>query len=76
MNLDAFWIQAKSTALSNGDKVAFGLKMLKLVGLLGSSEADGPLLESDHCGYEVAVEMLLHTQFNTIRKLQSTFSHC
>jgi hypothetical protein len=42
-----------TTLLSNRDKVAFGLKMLELVGLQGSYEADGPLPEFDHCRYEV-----------------------
>ena len=88
MNLDACWSRAKSTALSNRDRVAFGLKMSSLVGLEGPYEADGPLPDFDHCGYEVAVEMLLHsrrpgrysdayTQFDTVRKLRSCFSnHC
>ena len=88
MNLDACWSRAKSTALSNRDKVAFGLKMSALVGLEGPYESDGPLPDFDHCGYEVAVEMLLHSrrprrysdaymQFDTIRKLRSAFSnHC
>jgi hypothetical protein len=58
------------------------------MGLMGPYESDGPLPEYDHCGYEVAFEMLLHsrrpgsysdayTQFDTIRKLRSAFSnHC
>jgi hypothetical protein len=87
-NLDTFWSRARGTALSNRDKVAFALKMSELVGLQGSYEADGPLPDHDHCGYEVAVEMLLHsrrpgsysgayTQFETIRKLRTAFSnHC
>jgi hypothetical protein len=55
--------------------------MSQAVGLQGPYEADGPLPECDHCGYEVAVEMLLHsrrpgsysdayTQFDTIRTLK------
>jgi hypothetical protein len=87
-NLDAFWSRAKSTATSNRDKVAFGIKMSTLVGLLGPYELDGPLPEEDHCEYEVTVEMLLHsrqagtysesyTEFDRIRKLCSAFSnHC
>jgi hypothetical protein len=87
-NLDAFWSRAKSTALTNCDKVAFGIKLLATMGLLGPYKADGPLPEEDHFGYEVAFEMLLHsqrngsyselyTQFDTIRKLRSAFSnHC
>jgi hypothetical protein len=74
--------------LSNRDKVAFALKMSAMVRLAGPYEADGPLLEHNHCGYEVAIEMLLHsrppgsyseayTQFDTIRKLRTAFSnHC
>jgi hypothetical protein len=58
------------------------------MGLMGPYESDGPLPEYDHCGYEVAFEMLLHsrrpgsysdsyTQFDTIGKLRSAFSnHC
>jgi hypothetical protein len=88
LNLDAFWSRAKSTMISNRDKVAFGLKMSALVGLQGPYEADCSLPEYDHCGYEVAIEMLLHsrrpgkhsdayTQFETVRKLRSAFSnHC
>jgi hypothetical protein len=85
-NLDAFWSRAKGTALNNRDKVAFALKMSAAMGLLGPYEANGPLPEVDHCGYEVAIEMLLHsrragsysdayTQFDTIQKLRSTFSN-
>jgi hypothetical protein len=85
-NLDAFWSRAKGTAGANRDKVAFAIKMSALVGLLGPYESDGPLPEDDHCGYEVAIEMLLHsrrsgsyseayTQFDTIRKLRSAFSN-
>jgi hypothetical protein len=76
-NSDAFWSRAKSTALTNCDKVAFGIKMSATMGLLGPYKSDGPLPEEDHCGYEVAFEMLLHsgrpgsysdsyTQFDTI----------
>jgi hypothetical protein len=44
-NLDLFWNRAKGTAGGNRDKVAFGIKMLGLVGLLGPYESDGPLPE-------------------------------
>jgi hypothetical protein len=87
-NLDAFWSCGKSTAFANRDKVAFGIRMSATLGLLGPYESDGLLPEGDHCGYEVAFEMLLHSrrpgsysgsyaQFETIRKLRSAFSnHC
>ena len=85
-NLDAFWSRAKSTALANRDKVAFGLKLSATMGLLGPYELDGPLPDYDHCGYEIAYEMLLHsrrpgsysesyTQFETIQKLRPAFSN-
>jgi hypothetical protein len=60
-NLDAFWSRAKSTVLTNRDKVAFAIRMSAAGGLLGPYESDGPLPEEDHCGYEVAFEMLLHS---------------
>jgi hypothetical protein len=88
-NLDTFWSRARGTASSNRDKVAFALKLSKAVGLKGPYEADAPLPEYDHhCGYEVAIEILLHsrrpgsysnayTQFDTIQKLRTAFSnHC
>jgi hypothetical protein len=85
-NLDTFWSQAKSTAISNQDKVAFKIKMSAAIGLQGSYEAYGPLPDHNHCGYEMAFEMLMHlrhggsysdeyTQFDTIQKLWSSFSN-
>jgi 4-hydroxy-L-threonine phosphate dehydrogenase PdxA len=61
--------------------------MSQAVGLLGPYKADQLLPEEDHCGYEVAVEMLIplhhdvglysaaYTQFNTIQKLRMAFSN-
>jgi hypothetical protein len=83
-NLDSFWSRAKAKVGGNRDKVAFGIKMSGLVGLLGPYESDRPLPETDHCSYKVAIEMLLHsgrggtsseayTQFHTVRKLRSAF---
>jgi hypothetical protein len=88
MNLDAFWSRTRGTVNGNRDKVAFAIKLSNPVGLAGPYEADGHLPEFDHCGYEVAIEMVLHSrrsrthskdyvQFETIQKLQSSFSnHC
>ncbi len=40
-------------------------------------EAHCPLPEFDHCGYEVAIEMVEYTQFETIRKCCFAVSnHC
>jgi hypothetical protein len=88
INLNTFWSQARCTVESNRDKAAFVINLFKTVGLLGTYKAQGHLPEFDHCGYEVATQMVLHSrrsghyskkyfQFNTIRKLWSSFSnHC
>jgi hypothetical protein len=57
-----------------------------LAGLRGPCVHDGPYPDYDHCGYEVAIGMLLmsrrpgrnsksHLQFDTIRKLQSAYGN-
>jgi hypothetical protein len=88
VNLDSFWSRTTSTVNGNKDKIAFSLELSKSVGLRGPYNVDGPLPDFDHCGYEIAVDMLLHsrrpgryskeyTQFDTIRKLRTVFSnHC
>jgi hypothetical protein len=85
-NLDAFWSSATATVNGNRDKLAMGIEMSGLVGLAGPYLHEGPLPGFDHCGYEVAVQMLLyskrpgkysksHLQFDTIRKLRSAYSN-
>jgi hypothetical protein len=88
INLDAFWSRAAATVRGNKDKLAEGLRMSESVGLAGPYESDGSLPEFDHCGYEVAIQMVLESrkkglycvdrlQFNTIRKLRTVYSnHC
>jgi hypothetical protein len=88
VNLDTFWSRTRGTVEGNRDKVAFAIKLSSTVGLLGPYEAHGHLPDFDHCGYEVAIEMVLHSrrsgnhskdyvQFDTIRKLRSSFwNHC
>jgi hypothetical protein len=72
--------------LGNRDKLADKLSLSHLVGLKGPYVHDGPYPDYDHCGYEVAIDMLLmsrrpgknarsHLQFDTIRKLQSAFGN-
>jgi hypothetical protein len=86
VNLDAFWSRAKGTVLGNRDKLADGLKLSETVGLKGPYESDGAFPEWDHCGYEVAIQMVLASrrkgvycvdrlQFDTIRKLRSCYSN-
>jgi hypothetical protein len=86
MNLDAFWSSAASTVNGNRDKLVVGIRLSRLVGLDGPYIHEGPLPSHDHCGYEVAIQMLLyskrpgkhsktHLQFETIRKLRTSYSN-
>jgi hypothetical protein len=86
MNLDAFWSRSQDTVHRNRDKLADKLSLSQLNGLEGPCIHDGPYPDYDHCGYEVAIDMLLtsrrpgrnsktHLQFNTIRKLQSAYGN-
>jgi hypothetical protein len=58
MNLDALWSRATSTVEGNAGVVARGLRHSKLLGLTGPYLATGPLPYYDHCGYEVALQLL------------------
>jgi hypothetical protein len=63
-----------------------GLEYSLLAGLEGPYWHDGPLPAYDHCGYEVAIQMVLksrspakhsstYTQFDTIRKLRTVYGN-
>lgn len=86
MNLDACWSSATATVNGNQDKLQLAIRMLALVGLEGPYLHKGPLPDHDHCGYKVAMQMLLyskiqekhaatHLQYDTIRKLQGCYSN-
>jgi hypothetical protein len=86
INLDAFWSSATATVNGNKDKLVLGLCLSRLVGLDGPYIHEGPLPDFDHCGYEVAIQMLnyskrpgkhskTHLQFETIRKLRTSYSN-
>jgi hypothetical protein len=86
VNLDTFWSRATGTVKENQDKIDMAISLSKTVGLLGPYEALGPLPKNDHCGYKVAIEMVLqscrpgkyspdYTQFDSIRKLVFS-NHC
>ena len=86
MNLDAFWSSATATVDGNKDKLDLGLRLSGLVGLKGPYIHEGPLPDYDHCGYEVAAQILLyskrkgrtnkgHLQFDTIRKVRTGYSN-
>lgn len=86
INLDAFWSRARATVESNTAKVREGLKLSTAFGLSGPYLNPGPLPMDDHCGYEVAMQMVAsslgsgrysstHKQWDTIRKLRSSYSN-
>ena len=86
-NLDAFWSRARATVESNTSKVREGLRLSDSLGLSGLYLSPGRLPLEDHCGYEVAMQMVAsslgtagrysatHKQWDTIRKLRSSYSN-
>ena len=86
INLDAFWSRARATVESNATKIREGLRISRSLGLSGPYLNPGPLPLTDHCGYEVALQMVAasleagrysetHKQWDTIRKLRSSYSN-
>jgi len=86
MNLDAFWSRESNTVRANADRAERQIRLSDLVGLKGPFIQEDKLPDHDHCGYEVAVEILLYsrqpgrhnrtyTQYDTIRHLRSTYSN-
>ena len=84
--LDAFWSRARSTVTANTSKVREGMAISLGMGMQGPYENPGPLPSFDHCGYEVAVQMVAsslgkgrysntHKQWDTIRRLRSCYSN-
>ena len=85
MNLDAFWARARSTVNQNTRRINQTLGFSEALGLKGPFDHSGPYPFFDHCGYEIAACILMHsrrpgrhdsthTQYETIRKLRSTYS--
>jgi len=86
MNLDAFWSRTSSTVLGNASRVNRQIELSKLVGLDSPFKQKSDLPLDDHCGYEVAIQILLasrksgrynktYTQYDTIRHLRSSYSN-
>lgn len=86
VNLDACWSRASSTVQANTYKVREGLSISLKMGMTGPYLNPGPLPRHDHCGYEVAIQMVVaslepgrysnsHKQWETIRRLRSCFSN-
>lgn len=75
-----------STVSTNKDKVRAGLKLSESVGLEGPYVVTKALPQWDHCGYEVAIQMVLaslkpgkysdvYTQWDTVRKYRTASSN-
>ena len=86
INLDAFWSRARSTVGSNTAQARKIMESCKKMRLKGPFYPPGPLPGDDHCGYELAMLMVVasldkgrysdtHKQWDTIRKIRSTFSN-
>jgi len=84
--LDAFWSRATTTVGNNLRLVRKLISLPESVGLPAPFLSRGPLPDWDHCGYQLAISMVLYstqggrydksyTQFDTIRHLRSAFSN-
>ena len=87
MILDGFWSRASSTVQANARIIQKGCADLsESLGLDPPYLEPGPLPAFDHCGYGVAIQMLLasqesgrhstfYKQFDTIRRLKTGFGN-
>jgi len=86
VNLDALWSRETSTVAKNLAGVRKIIYTSDSVGLKGPFISFGPMPTHDHCGYEIAIDMVLasrsvgrhsktHLQFETIRKLRTAYAN-
>jgi len=86
MILDAFWSRESSTVKANVRKAKKMIQVANSVGLPGPFWISAPPQPFDHCGYQVAIVILLlsrepgkysssYTQYDTVRAYRSTFSN-
>ena len=86
VNLDALWSKESSTVRRNLDGVRKIIYTSTSAGLVGPFKSFGPMPAFDHCGYEIAVDMVLssrsagrhskeYLQFETIRKLRTAYGN-
>ena len=61
-NLDAFWSRARTTVNQNKNRVKTAINFSELLGMQGPFEHEGPYPPHDHCGYELAYDMLLYSR--------------
>ena len=85
-NLDSFWSTAPGTVYKHRLRLRAGLKFSESLNLMGPYLQYGSLPPYDHCGYEVAIHLLLNslnlgrndknfTQWNSIRKMRTCYSN-
>lgn len=86
INVDAFSSRSRLTVNSNAISARMQLKFSESVGLKGPFVHTQALPMFDHCGYEVAIGLVLYstkpgrndptyTQFDTIRSLRTVYSN-
>ena len=86
MNLDSFWSRTTETVNGHRGKLEHGIRLSRTVGLEGPYTHEGPMPAFNHCGYEVATQMLLNSrnpgrhskeycQWDTIRKLRTAYAN-
>ena len=84
--LDAFWSRSRSTVVNNTRLFREMMTLSQQLGFEPPYEAPGPLPGFDHCGYRVAILMIVkslktgrnassHIQWDTIRRYRSTYSN-
>ena len=87
INLDAFWSRSRTTVNSNAISARMQLKFSASVGLKAPFVHTQALPLFDHCGYKVAIGLILYstrsgrndpsyTEFDTIRGLRTVYSNC
>ena len=57
MNVGAMW-----SVMGNRDRIRLGLRLSDQAGLEGACEHFVPLPFKDYCGYEVAIQLVLHSR--------------
>jgi hypothetical protein len=84
--LDAFWSRAESTVNAHARHIKEGIELSDFLGIEPPYVSVGPLPTFDHCGYAMAVLILLksrqkgryhssHQQWETVRKLRTAFGN-
>jgi hypothetical protein len=85
-NLDAFWSRAEPTVRGNLSNLRRIVDVSQSAGMHGPFLSTGPLPNYDHCGYEMAVDMLLlsrrkgnhdgsHLQYETLRHYSTAYAN-